>query len=602
MGIISFFISQRLFINLQSVFLIFLGYYSLSTINRERFPIVDLDIMVVTAVYPGAAPVEMEELVTSRIEDELLSADGIHELQSYAVDSRSDTIIWLDDDLEDTRAAMYQSRRLIDGIREFPSDMERPLITEITSRKRPIGSIVLAATDPGVSFRELRETAKILADELQDLRGIAEITRSDWRDREFRVELQPGALRSYNIGVDQVLAAISNRNTTLPVGRVVEDGREIILKTPGKIRSSEELGNLVVRANETGFGVKLSQLARIVDDFEEVRTLSRVNGQPAQALVILKKRNFDTIRTTARVQSHLDEFLGQGDRAGKYSAQIIDNAALRIGTRLDVLTSNATIGITLVLITLFFFLNWRIAVITAVGIPLAFACTFVAMQFLGYNLDLLTLIGLIVVVGMELDDAIIVDENLYRQQEAGLSTVDAAVRGTSEVILPVAATILTSIAAFTPLLIMQGTQGKFAFFIAIVIILALISSWLESMFALPAHVADFAKVEQEKGALRQRIDRTFTRWREVYQRVLLFTLRFRGEAIALMSVAFGAAFTMIYTGFIPFVAFPQAGIDSFMLSCRAPQGTVLEETSRRRGRLEALVELQIPRLRDPALP
>ncbi len=602
MALVRFFINQRLFINLLSVFLIFLGFISLKNLNRERFPIVDLDLVVISGIYPGASPAEMESLVTTPIEDALKQADGIQELESFSIDDRAGIIASLDPDHPDRRAVIEEIRRAVDAIRDFPADMERPIVTEITSRKRPIGSVVVSLRGKG-EYRDLRKTARVLADQIKELKGIAEVRRNGYLNREFRAELNPAKLRYYNIGVDQVLAAVTARNTNLPVGKVLQNGKELILKTPGKITTVQELREIVVRANEEGHVVRLRQLARVQDDFEKPLTLTRVNGKPAITLTVLKKSSFDTIRVAEQLQKRIDEFRARDGRDVKYAFTIIDNAASRIQTRIGVLSSNALIGIVLVLISLFFFLNWRIALITAVGIPLAFALTFIFMDVLNYNLDLLTMLGLIVVVGMIVDDAIIVAENIYRHMEDGLSPYEAAVKGTSEVIMPVAATILTSIAAFSPMLMMSGTRGKFAFFVAIIVILALASSWLESMLALPAHVADFAKPAGDKpNRFRRRIDESFARLREGYARMLANALRFKWSVLAVVLVCIVVSLVLMFTRRVKFVPFPRDGIELFMMACKAPQGTTLEETTVRMEKLEKLLVKTVPGTRDKKNP
>ena len=337
--------------------------------------------------------------------------------------------------------------------------MERPLVQEITSRKRPIGSVVIfsAAQTP---YKLLRKKADLLADEIGDLKDIAEVARFGYENREFRVELDPKRLDHYSVGVDQILLAIAGRNSALPVGKILEGGRQIELKTPENVKNQKEISEIIIQANEEGHVIRLGQVARIVDDFEKPLTYTRVDGKASIRLNILKKSEADTIEVIENLEKLLANFGKRPDIADKFELKIIDNDALRIRTRIGVLTSNAVIGLTLVLLSLFMLLNWRIAVITAVGIPLAFAFTFILMNVLGYTLDLLTMLGLIVVVGMIVDDAIIVAENIYRHIENGLAPLEAAVKGTGEVIKPVAATILTSIAAFTPLLMMSGTRGK----------------------------------------------------------------------------------------------------------------------------------------------
>ena len=603
MFLVRFFLNQRLFINILSVIIILLGYISLTDLNRERFPSVDLDIVLVTAVYPGASPDEIASLITTPVEDALKSADGIEEITSYSIDDRASIVVEIDPDLSPAlrRQSIDEIRRLVDGVRDFPSDMTRPAVTELTSRKQTVGTVVVSSAT--ADYAELRTTARALSDELKVLPNVAEVTRNGYLNREFRVELDPARMRAARIGADQVLNEIGLRNSTLPAGKLTSEGREVIIKTPSRTETVRDIERIVVQANDEGNFVRLGQIARVVDGFEEALTTTRVNGSPAISLTVMKKSSGDTIEVVDRVRGLLDEFAAKLPE-GRFEFQIINNQADRVSTRINVLTNNALIGIILLLGTLFVFLNWRIALITAVGIPLAFAVTFILMNWLGYTLDMITLLGLIVVVGMVVDDAIIVAENVYRYIEAGETPYDAALKGTSEVMLPVAATILTTIAAFTPLLIMSGVRGKFAFFIAIVVILALLSSWLEAVFALPSHVADFAKPEDpnQRGKLRVWIDERFSRMRDGYESLLHFALRKRGYLLGTMAVLFVVAMSMIVTRILPFVPFPQEGVDTFIVACKAPRGTSLAGTEQRMLAVEEVIRREIKPVTDPDNP
>ncbi|MEM7183053.1 MAG: efflux RND transporter permease subunit [Spirochaetota bacterium] len=603
MPLIRFFISQRLFMNLLSIFLIGLGYYSLTSLNRERFPVVELDLVVITAIYPGASPDEMESLVTDRIEDKLKEADGIKELDSYSIDNRIGVVATLEPDLYDRRAVVDDIRRLVDSIRDFPLDMEEPIVTEINSRKRAIGTVVIASKQDSNNYRKLREKARFLEDGIKELEGVAEIKKNGYFEREFRVELEPEKMQRYGVGVDQIFLAIASRNTEIPIGSVKQGGREIILKTPGKVRTAEEIGNIVVQANEEGHVVYLKQVAKVSDDFTTPLILTRVDGRQAITMTIFKKYRHDTIDTIENIQKFLHTSL-QGEKAKKeFVVRIISNSAQRIKTRIQVLSSNAYIGIGLVLVALFVFLSWRIALITAVGIPLAFSITFIFMKLLHYNLDLLTLLGLIVVVGMIVDDAIIVAENIYRYIEAGLDPQKAAIKGASEVIMPVAATILTSIAAFTPLLLMSGVRGKFSFFIAIVVILALSASWLESMLTLPAHVADFGgEKPKQPSKFRFYADKFFLSMRDFYVRVLRLALRFKYFVITTMLVFLFVSIAAIISGNLAFVPFPRDGIERFIFACKAPLGTELYETERRVRKVENFLTTNVKKASNPNNP
>lgn len=579
-SIVQYFLSKSLFVNLLTVFILIAGGLTAYTMNREAFPNINFDIVSVTTIYPGASPADLEKLVTKPLEDAIKEVDGIKEFRSASLENRSGIIITIDPNTKNTQKVVDDIKSAIDRVQDLPAEAEDPIVTEITTARQPVIEVHLTPTfdngKPKLSPTELRDLAKILEEKLKDLPTVARITKRGWREREMKVDLSPDKLNAMSISSAQVINALRLRNINFPGGNINERNKEIIVRTVGEFDSAEEIENVFVRTNDAGRSVRIKDIAKVTEGFEDSEYLDKSNGEIAIALTIIKREKADAIAVVDESKKIVKEFIKTTD--GKLQYAFVNDLSKYIRRRLGVLTSNAVSGLILVTASLFVFLGWRMALMTALGIPISIAMTFIAMNYFGMTLNLISMMGLIIVVGILVDDAIIICENVYRHLENGLAPFEAAMRGTSEVIAPVTATITTTIAAFGPMLFMTGIFGKFIKSIPMVVILSLLSSLFEAFFMLPSHLYDVSKSTNMKGEVKEE-SHWFVRFKtNFYLPLLRFALTHRIRMVAILMGLF--IFSMIIQGkFGKFKLFPGA-IETFQVRVTAETGLTLEETDR----------------------
>lgn len=586
-------VQRSIFGNLLTVGILLAGILVLLTMRREAFPRIDFDIVVVSAVFPGASPKEVETLVTIPIERELKGVDGFKETSSTSLESRGSVVITLDPDVEDKLQTVQDIRDAVDRAKvDFPDDVEEPVVTELSTSRTPVIEIALSSKlkdeKPLISEMKLRDLAERLEKKLELLPEAASIERRGYREREIFVEVFPERLLRYNISIDEIASKLASHNLNFPGGTIIEDGREYTIRTVEEFQRAEEIRDLSLRVNDLGGEIKIKDIAYVRDDLEERELLEKANGSEAIILTVLKREKGDAITLVDDVRDVLAEF--KAEAPPDLQIAEINDISYYIRRRLNVLINNVTIGLALVLASLLFFLGWRVSLMVALGIPFSFALSFMIMGYLDLSINLISMFGLIIVAGMVVDDAIVVGENIYRHIEKGQKPVKAAVAGSSEMIAPVTASISTTIVAFAPLLFMSGIMGKFIWSLPAAVIIALAASLFESFFILPGHIADITRNSDIKKILKKENSfemKIFRFLLSVYRPTLETALKYRYGVLLLVMIVFAGAIALIpQTGFI---LFPKGGIETFYLKAEAQQGVSLDEMNRRIRPLEKAV-------------
>lgn len=594
--LIAFFLDRSLLVNLISVGIIIAGSIFLVTAKRETFPKVDFDWVLVNTVYPGATAEDVETLISIPIEDQLREVDGIDQLTSSSLENLSAIGIQLDPDLDpaDKTRTINDIKSAVDKVDDLPEDAERPEVLELNSAMSPVLEIALI-DDRGIadfaSELQLREHAHALEQRLLEIDGVGRIEKAGYRDREMIVEVQPRLLDEYNVAVNDIVFALARKNLNFPGGLIKQPDGEVLIRTIGEVEEVEEINDVMIRANDRGNWVRIGDVARVRDGFEEEKLINKSRGQKAIVLTVIKKESADIITTVSAARTVTENFAAILPE--HYRIDTFGDVSYYVQRRLNVLINNGVVGFLLVLVSLYFTLGWRISLVTAMGIPLAFFATFVWMATQGISVNLMSMFGLIMVLGMVVDDAIIVAENVYRHLEAGVEVHDAVAKGTSEVILPVAATILTTIAAFSPLMFMSGIMGKFMWVLPAVVSVALIASWLECMFILPSHIKDIEKLAQKRGAAPDSHSKKpqgpiLVRVRRLYEIIIRWILSRKYTAFATGVVIFigTGVFSFFFT---KFVLFPQGNIEILVIKAEAATGTRVQTMSEYLGDVEAVV-------------
>ncbi|MDP8216922.1 MAG: efflux RND transporter permease subunit [Candidatus Kaelpia imicola] len=584
MKISEFSVKHSLLINLISIFILIAGFYTLfiSKIKKEAFPEVSFDTVIITTVYPGATPNEVEKLVTTPIEKELKGVDGIEEFSSSSTDNLSSISVEISEDARDKDKVIDNIQKAVDRVRGLPGEIkEDPRVIEITSDEIPVIKIALSGD---MSEWDLQKDAENLEDILEDIEGVSSISKSGWRNKEVWVEVDPDKIKEYQISLEEIMAALSKRNISIPAGKI-RANEEFSIRTTGEFHTVNEIENVVIRANDAGNWLYVKEVAKVRFSFEEEDSINKNFGTRSIALTVIKKSSGDAIRTVTAVKKAVKKYTKYAN--SKLHISYIDDMSFYVKRRLGVLRQNGIIGIFLVLGVLMLFLNSKIAFLTALGIPIAFSITLAIMGFVGISVNLITMFGLIIVLGMIVDDGIIIAENCSRYIEEGYPPRKAAILGTEEVIKPVTATIITTVAAFIPLMLMEGMIGKFIRGIPIVVTIALAASLFEALVILPSHIADFIKVKAgEKFKSRKELP-WFKTLINFYTKTINKALNKRYIVLTVIFIIL--ILTFVTAKFMPFILFGSQGIEQFYIKAEAPIGTNLYETERLMYKIEEVV-------------
>jgi len=577
-SLIAYFVERSIFVNLLTLLLVVVGGYSASTMRREAFPNVDFDVVIVTTIFPGASPDEVEKLVTNPIEESIKEVDGLKEVKSSSIENRSGVIVTIDPDVKSVSKVVDDIRSAVERTEDLPEDAEKPLIIEMTSSNQPIIEVNLGAKQkngvPLITERELRAHARHLEDELLKIDSVARIDRRGWRDSEMQVNVNPRKLKSNYLSIDQLIYALRNRNINFPGGDLTEGQREIVVRTVGEFNTAREVGNVFVRSNDVGTGVQVKDIASVEEGFVDRDLIEKTRGYPSISLTVIKRESGDAIELVDEVKRVVDSYRKKAPPTIDFSYS--NDISFFIRRRLGVLFSNGISGLLLVVASLFVFMGWRTSLMVAIGIPVALGTSFIVLNYLGVTLNLISMFGFIVVVGILVDDAIIVSENFYRHLEEGHSTLEAAIKGTQQIVSPVLATVTTTIAAFAPLMFMTGIMGKFIMYIPFVIIVALAASLFEAFFILPSHLHDANKYSNRLAELKDE-SHWFKEFRtHFYEPLLDYVLHRRRVVMALITGVF-FFFLVLQKLFGSFVLFPDV-IDTFQIKVTADTGYNLEYT------------------------
>ncbi|MBI4614872.1 MAG: efflux RND transporter permease subunit [Planctomycetes bacterium] len=534
-------VRNSVLVNLMSAVVFLFGLWSYLTMPQEVFPQHPLKIVTVTTLYPGVAPREVEREITIVIEDALADVEEVREITSVSSEGRSQIYLELDNSVEDTdRVADEIERRVRMVENDLPDAAEDPVVVDIQWTL----PLVVYALSGDVPESALKTEHERLKDIVLGVPGVGLARPAGVRERELRVEPDPVLLEGYGLSFSNVVRAIRDKNLDVPSGKVESAEGERTVRVHGQVKAAEELASVVLARGEKGDLVRLEDVAVVRDDFEDATVLARVGGKPAMTLMVEKDKDADA----GEVKRELDRRVATFEESlpeGVHLLPYLDTTRY-IRARVHTMHTQLLQGFVLVVVTLCLFLNWRLALFTAMGIPFALAFAMTAYRYLfGGSANSLSLFGVILVLGMLVDDGIVVSENCYRYIEAGLHPVRAAIRGTREVAGAVVLAVTTTIFSFLPLLLIEGRIGDFLAVIPTVACLALAGSIAETFLALPSHIADFVPPARGRRKERRRVLDFFIRGYVYLLKKLLRRRYLALPAVAAASVA-AIAFAVLY--------------------------------------------------------
>jgi len=595
-------IKNNVTVNLIMIFIIMAGIFTVMKMRREMFPQFSLDMIVVSVTYPGSSPEEIEEGICIKIEEEIQSIEGVERLRSTAREGNGEVIAELETGA-DALKILDEIKAEVDRIDTFPEEAEEPVVMEIINQDPTISVAVFGE----VSEKRLRNIAEKIRDDLLDAEMISQkgfgglqdiiasflkrfrfkqpesITQIDLvgvRDYEISVEVSEEDLRRYGISFDQVVSAVRAGSIDLPGGKIKTDQGEILIRAKGQLYTGREFEKIPLITLNDGTVVRLGQVAKVIDGFEDIDIKTRFNGKQAAIVQVSRTSEQDIIEIAniARnyVENYKDKFPQDIDVAiwGDISTMVED--------RIDLMLRNGLQGIALVFIALALFLNLRLAFWVAFGIPVAFMAAFLVLSGFDQTINMISLFGFIMTLGILVDDAIIVGENVYSHYSRRKSPAAAVIDGLKEVGVPVVMAISTTVVAFSPLLFISGIMGKFIAVMPMTVIIILIVSLGEALVILPSHLHHALTQSEQKS-------RRFTSWHERIQKKLehgLQTVIDRLYSPAIKYVVKNRYFTfsigigvliislgIIAGGYVPFVFFAKGESDWIVAEVVYPLGT-----------------------------
>ena len=571
--------------NLLMALLIVAGAFGAFTTVQEVFPEFSLDAVQVRVEFPGGSPEEIEESIVQRIEDRIEGIEGIDRITATAAENFGIVTAELTRTADAARARS-DIKQEVDRITAFPEETEEPVVQELTNRRQALQVAIYG----DVSERVLKEAAKRIKDELTSYPNLSYIEIDGVRDYEISVEVSRDALRAYDLTLPQVASLVRQGSLDLPGGEVETDEEQITIRTEGQNYTQQDFEDIVLLSRSDGTKVRLGDVATVEDGFEDSELITRFNDQPAAFLKIFRTGDEQVLQIVEQVREHLDAEVRPSLPAGM-SVAIWQNDAENLQSRLDLLIDNGLLGLFLVIVALGLFLNPRLAFWTSVGILLSFIGTFAVMIWLGVSINLISLFGFILSIGIVVDDAIVVGENIFAEREAGKPPLQAAIDGTKRVGVPVIFAVLTTCAAFAPLLFVSGTLGKFLGDIPTIVITVLLLSLVEVLFILPYHLSEVVSEEEDEPSanavarwLREAREGVATQLRRFIEGPLERALQFATRSYGIVICAGVAALLLIGGlvggGYVRFSFLPEVEGELVTAQLEMPVGTAAAQTAR----------------------
>ena len=572
-GLFAWFVSNHVAANLLMVLLLIGGAALALSVKVEVFPEIDPRTVTVSVPYPGATPTEVEEGISRRVEEQLTGIEGIKRVRSVSSEGFGTITAELEDNADD-REVLDDIKSAVEVIQNFPpEDAEDARISDVTQRR----SVVTAALFGDADERTLRELAFRLRDDLTALDGVSVVDVRGVKDYEIAIEISERALRERGLSFEEVAGAVRGFSVNLPGGSIRTVDGEILLRTENQAYDRGDFEKLIVQSNPDGTVIQIGDVATVRDGFEDVDQSSMFDGHPAAFLAVSAVGDQHVLK----IESKVIEYLEQVALPNGVEFRVWENGADILRSRIELLLRNGLMGLVLVFTVLVLFLDFRLAFWTTMGIPISFLGAFVVIVAMGGSINMISLFAFILVLGIVVDDAIVVGENIYAKRQEGLPPARAALEGLREVVSPVSVGVLTTIVAFAPLYFTGGFFGDILWVVPVVVIGVLIMSLIESFLILPAHLSG-GNLKPRRGtlaAIQGALQRGLA-WlvRRTYQPVLRLALRFRYATVAVGISLLLMTIGLVQGGHVRLTIFPE--IDGEKISARVQMigGTSARET------------------------
>ncbi|MBO62425.1 MAG: acriflavin resistance protein [Candidatus Marinimicrobia bacterium] len=572
-NIIRWFIANTVAANLLMIFIIIAGLFTLSRLRMEVFPDITIGIVNVTIVYPGASPEDIEESICVRVEEKIQGIDGVKRITSSSNEGYGSVNVEIENG-EDINEIEDKIKTQIDAITSFPDAAEKPIIRSFEGSPEVITVAVHGHTDE----KSLISIAEKVRDEINDLPEVTQ-TRLTKKPREISIEISENTLQKYGLSFDYIAGRIRSSSMDVPGGAIETSDGEILIRSQGQAYTGEEFGMIPVLSMSDGSTLLLKDIANIIDGFQDVEYDIKFNSEPAALIRVYRTGEQNALDIADAVHEYLaktEPLMAPGISLTSWK----DESVILRG-RIELLTRNAYLGLCLVLIVLALFLKPKLAAWVSLGIPISFMGGFWLLPVFDISINMISLFTFILVLGIVVDDAIVVGENIHIFRKRGLSGKEAALAGAYQVAKPVIFAVLTTMVTFTPMMIVEGALGKIWRIIPVVTIVVLLFSLIESLTILPAHLAHINDEKSEDNFLsiwwakiQLRIHNGLQSFiKKIYEPSLKWALLHRANTIAISISIFILTIGVVASGILKFSFFPPLEADIIIAGVEYPEGT-----------------------------
>ncbi len=568
-NLISTFVKYPFYANVIIIVLLLAGFFSLNNMKKSFFPERSTTHIIVNVFYPGASPKEMEESITVRVEESIRGLVGIKEVTSTSSENMSSVQIETTGkyDIDETLAEV---KNAVDGISSFPADAEKPIVY----KRRAVSQAAYIGLSGDVDKLTLKKLANDIEDDFYASGVISQIVVNGLPELEISIEVSEENLRRYGLSISEVSTAIRNNNQDISGGLIRNDNEEILILSRYRSVDPDQIADIMIRADKDGRGIKIRDVASVKLQFTETPMESLQNGKPSVSFMVNKLSDEDLDQISDFLINYLEEFNSKHENVKlEYTFAFLD----MLKSRLSLLYSNGGMGLLMVLLSLGLFLNIRLSFWVAWGIPASFLGMFIFAAAMGVTINMISLFGMILVIGILVDDGIVIAENIYSHFEAGKSPMRAAVDGTMEVVPAVLTSVTTTIVAFSPLFLLTGRM-EFMYEMAFVVVFSLGVSLFEAFFVLPAHIGNPKVLRRSNGKKGQSIRNVldngvdFMRYK-LYGPILKFVIKYK--YIVIFSPVFFIMITvgLLRGGIINYTFFPAMEFDQININIAYKPGS-----------------------------
>lgn len=587
--IISYFIKYEVAVNVVILAFAIFGIVGALQMKSSFFPLEESKIINISIAYPGSAPEEIEEGIILKIEDNLKGLVGIDRVTSVARESGGSITVEIEQD-EDIDVMLTEVKNAVDRVPTFPAGME-PLVVSKQEFIRP--TISFAVSGENVPLVILKRIAQQIENDLRALDGVSQIEISGFPQEEIEIAVSETDLLAHDLTFEEVARTVANANILSTGGTVKTIAEDYLIRANNRAYFADELNDLVLLSSETGQITRLGEIAEIRDQFSETPNASYFNGNASVNITVSNTNNEDLLSTAEKVNEYIEEY---NQRSSNVQLNVVFDSSITLEQRTQLLIENGIMGILLVLFFLSLFLNIRLAFWVALGLPISFLGMFIFAGALGVTINVLSLFGMIIVIGILVDDGIVISENIYQQYEKGKSPIHAALDGTMEVVPPIISAIITTVLAFSTFLFLDSRIGEFFGEVSTVVILTLVISLLEALIILPAHIAHSRALRdrsRDEKARKRRFGTFFQKMRginklgdrimiyqrdKIYSPVLKFVLNNQLFSLGVLAAVLILTIGSVGGGIIRITLFPSIASDRVSIDLLMPEGVNPQRT------------------------